>query len=129
MDSRIAAALARGGVIDITTIGRRTGEPRRIEIVFHNVGGRLFISGTPGRPRAWLANLAAHPDFTFHLKDGVRADLPAQARVVGDETERRQIMPAIARNWHRDDVDRMVAESPLVEVTIEGADPASARDS
>ena len=30
----IVAALARGGTIDITTSGRRTGRPRRIEIVF-----------------------------------------------------------------------------------------------
>jgi deazaflavin-dependent oxidoreductase (nitroreductase family) len=129
MDPRIAAVLERGGVIDITTTGRRSGAPRRIEIVFHNIGGRLYISGTPGRPRDWLANLAAHPDFTFHLKNGVRADLKARARVIGDEAERRQIIPAVARAWRRDDVERMVADSPLVEVTIEPSDRAAGPDS
>ena len=58
--------------IDITTNGRKTGQPHRIEIVFHNIGGRLYISGMPGFKRSYIANLAADPHFTFHLKDGVQ---------------------------------------------------------
>ncbi|MBV9577101.1 MAG: nitroreductase family deazaflavin-dependent oxidoreductase, partial [Chloroflexi bacterium] len=62
--------------IDITTIGRRSGQPRRIEIVFYRVGDDIYLSGIPGpKTRDWLANLAAHPDFTFHLKQAVVADL------------------------------------------------------
>ena len=49
MDDRTSRALGHGHVIDITTTGRRTGEPRRIEIVFHNFGGRLYIWGMPRR--------------------------------------------------------------------------------
>ncbi|MEO8744363.1 MAG: nitroreductase family deazaflavin-dependent oxidoreductase, partial [Candidatus Dormiibacterota bacterium] len=106
--------------IDITTTGRKTGEPRRIEIVFHNIGGRIFISGQPSpRKRKWLANLEAHPDFTFHLKGKVQADLQAKARVIDDVAERREILPDVARAWNRTDVDRMVRESPLIEVTLD----------
>ena len=43
MDPAIRQALSRGQVIDITTTGRRTGIPRRIEIVFHNIDGRIYI--------------------------------------------------------------------------------------
>jgi deazaflavin-dependent oxidoreductase (nitroreductase family) len=120
MDEAIRSALTRGHVIDITTTGRKSGEPRRIEIVFHNLGGRLYISGQP-RPeeRAWLANLKANPHFTFHLKGPVSADLPATARVIDDEKERREVLAQIARIWKRDDVDRMVRESPLIEVTFD----------
>ncbi len=118
MDERIEGALSRGGMIDITTTGRRTGEPRRIEIVFHNIGGRIYISGSPGRPRAWLANLEADPNFTFHLKNGVKADLPAKARIISDETERRQVLPPIARTWNNP-LEPMVQSSPLIEVTFE----------
>ena len=116
----IDAALERGHTIDITTKGRRTGRPRRLEIVFHNIGGRIYISGTPypGK-RKWLLNLEADPHFTFHLKGRTRADLPATARVIEDEAERREILPHIARIWKRDDVDRMVRYSPLIEVTFE----------
>lgn len=120
MDEAVRRALARGHVIDITTTGRQSGKPRRIEIVFHNLGGRLYISGQP-RPeeRAWLANLKANPHFTFHLKGPVSADLPATARIIDDEKERRDALAQIARIWKRDDVDRMVRESPLIEVTFD----------
>ena len=60
MDPRIHAALDRGQVIDLTTTGRRSGEPRTIEIVFHNIDGRIVISGMPSRrTRAWLHNVKA----------------------------------------------------------------------
>ncbi|HEY6471043.1 MAG TPA: nitroreductase/quinone reductase family protein [Candidatus Dormibacteraeota bacterium] len=120
LDASAREALARGGRIDITTTGRTTGQARRIEIVFHNVGGRLYISGMPGFKRSYIANLSANPHFTFHLKDGVTADLPATARIITDEAERREVMPHIARAWKRDDVDVMVADSPLFEVTLDG---------
>jgi deazaflavin-dependent oxidoreductase (nitroreductase family) len=121
LDQPIRDALARGGVIDITTIGRRTGQPHRIEIVFHNIGGRLYVSGMPGFKRSYIANLAADPHFTFHLKGAVRADLPATARIINDDAERREVLPHIARNWKRDDVETMIEQSPLFEVTIDGA--------
>jgi len=116
----IEAALERGHTIDITTKGRRSGQARRLEIVFHNIGGRIYISGTPypGK-RKWLLNLEADPHFTFHLKGRTRADLPAVARVIDDETERREVLPHIARAWKRNDLDRMVRYSPLIEVKFD----------
>lgn len=116
-DPRVAAALERGEVMDITTIGRRSGEPRRIELVYHNVDGRVVISGHPGRPRGWLANLKANPRFVFHLKRSVQADLPATARVITDRAERERILRPIARLW-RVDLGIMVASAPLVEVSF-----------
>lgn len=125
MDDSIRSALAHSGVIDITTTGRRTRQPRRIEIAYHVIAGRIYISGRPNpeRKRGWLANLEATPEFTFHLKRGVTADLPATARVITDETERRAILPDVARAWNRTDIEAMVADSPLIEVTIEGRQP------
>ena len=122
MDQTIRNAMARNGVIDITTTGRKTGRPRRIEIVYHVIGGRIYISGMPRaeRKRGWLWNLESEPKFTVHLKRGITADLPATARVSTDPAERRVVLEDVARNWRRTDVDFMVAHSPLVEVTIEG---------
>ena len=117
MDERVAEALAAGGVMDITTIGRRSGRPRRIELVFHNIDGRILISGRPGFPRSWIANLKANPRFTFHLKRGIQADLPATGRVITDREERERLIPAIAAGW-RYDPTLMIASSPLVEVTL-----------
>jgi deazaflavin-dependent oxidoreductase (nitroreductase family) len=123
LDDRVREALSRGHTIDITTTGRRTGEPRRIEIVFHNIEGRIFISGTPrNRTRAWIHNLESDPHLTFHLKGPVTADLPATARVITDEAERRRVSEWIATYaWKGQDVEAMVAASPLIEVTIEAA--------
>jgi deazaflavin-dependent oxidoreductase (nitroreductase family) len=116
---RIQNELEHGHTIDITTTGRRSGKPRRIEIVFHNIGGRIYISGIP-RPekRDWLVNLEANPAFTFHLKGRVSADLPAVARVIDDEAERREVLAGVARNWKRKDLEVMVRYSPLIEVTF-----------
>ncbi len=121
MDEQIRRALLTGHVIDITTTGRRSGTPRRIEIVFHNIGGRIYISGVPraDHTRAWLRNLADDPHLTFHLKGAVTADLPATARIVTDEQERRAILTEVAKTWGRHDVETMTKYSPLIEVTLE----------
>jgi len=54
----ITQVLSRGGVIDITTNGAKSGKPRRIEIVFHRIDGRMWISGMPSpRRRSWRSML------------------------------------------------------------------------
>ena len=123
MDDTIRRALAQGHRIDITTMGRRTGTPRRIELVFHNLDGRIVISGIPfpGRTRGWIYNLAADPRITVHLKGPIaHADLDGTARVITDPAERRALLSGVARNWARTDLDAMVADSPLIEVAIPG---------
>ncbi|MCO5221457.1 MAG: nitroreductase family deazaflavin-dependent oxidoreductase [Thermomicrobiales bacterium] len=51
----------------LTTIGRRTGEPHRIEIWFAVEDGVVYLlSG--GRDRAdWVRNLQANPDVSIEL--------------------------------------------------------------
>ena len=124
----VLRALRHGHTIDITTTGRRTGQPRRIEIVFFNIGGRIYITGLPNprHERAWLLNLEADPHMTFHLKRPVTADLAATARVIRDPDERRPILERVAQAWHRDP-EVMQAYSPLIEVSIPGFEvPAAA---
>jgi len=119
-DERIRQALSHDQtVIDMTTTGRASGKPRRLEIVLHNIDGRLYISGQP-RPerRQWLDNLAKDPHMTVHLKRGVHADLPATAREITDPKERRRVLEGVARHWKRNDVDIMVEQSPLIEVVL-----------
>ena len=118
MDERIRRALSRGHTIDLTTTGRRTGLPRRVELVFHAIDGGVYISGMPGFPRDWLANIRANGSVTFHLKGAVQADLPATARELTEPGERRRIMEQVARNWGRTDVDVMMTRSPLIQVTV-----------
>jgi deazaflavin-dependent oxidoreductase (nitroreductase family) len=120
MDEQIQHALEQGGVIDITTRGRHTGQPRRIEIRFHHIEGQVYITGRPPRPRAWYANLLAHPEFTFHLKEHLQADLPARATPILEQARRRAIIAAIHQKRGVDhDVEAWVAHSPLVAVEFQ----------
>jgi deazaflavin-dependent oxidoreductase (nitroreductase family) len=123
MEADTRAALERGLTCDITTLGRKSGRPRRIEIWYFLVDGRVYITGTPGR-RDWIANLRANPAMTFHVKERARADLAARATVIDEPAERRRVMGRIMRenNWFRSqqfNLDEWVAGSPLVAVDFE----------
>lgn len=124
MDPDIRAALHTSQVIDLTTTGRRSGQPRRIEIFLHAEDDRLFITGMPqaGRTRDWIHNVTDDPRVVVHLKQAVSADVPATARVVTDHAERLPFMEAAARRWGRTDVDEMVAHSPLIVLTVDQSD-------
>jgi deazaflavin-dependent oxidoreductase (nitroreductase family) len=124
-----ASSTIEDRTIDITTTGRRSGTPRRIEIVFYRFGDEIYLSGIPGpRKRDWLTNLAAHPAFTFHIKHGVVADLPARATVIDDPAERRRVLTVFVDEFNRRHgpdsewpevvLNEWVEGSPLVRVTF-----------
>jgi deazaflavin-dependent oxidoreductase (nitroreductase family) len=117
LDERIQRALESDRTIDITTTGRKSGKPQRIEIWRYRYDGRTFLSGSPGT-RAWYANLVANPEFTFHLKGSVEADLAAVARPITDEAERREVIEGILEDLGRGsgNLEEWVARSPLAEV-------------
>lgn len=123
MDEKIEQALATERTIDITTTGRKTGQPRRIEIWFHNLDGAIYITGRPGRQRHWYANMVANPDFTFHLKQSVQADIPATATPIEGEADRRAVLSRILKKIDVEpgELDEWVQNSPLVEVTLRPA--------
>ncbi len=115
------AALSHSQVIDLTTTGRRSGQPRRIEIFLHHDDDQLYITGMPraDRTRDWIHNIAADPHVVVHLKQSVVADVAATARVVTDPEERRPYIEAAARRWRRTDVPEMLQYSPLIVLTVD----------
>jgi deazaflavin-dependent oxidoreductase (nitroreductase family) len=120
MDETLKHALETDRLIDMTTIGRKSGKPHRIEIAFHNVGGEIYISGLPGK-RDWYANLVKNPKFTFHLKQSAHADIPATATPITDEETRRQVLTKVVAKWNRQSqLDEFMKRSPLVQVQLEG---------
>lgn len=113
--------------IDITTTGRRSGQPRRLEIVFYRLEDAIYLTGIPApQPRSWLLNLVAEPRFTFHLKHGVVADLPAQATVITEPAQRRRLLAEVVEQfnarqgpdspWPTAVLEEWVADSPLARV-------------
>jgi len=123
VDAAVRTALGVDGTIDITTVGARSGLPRRSEIWFLQFEGRTFITGTPGA-RNWYSNLLAHDRLTFHLKESTEADLPARAVPIVDEPTRRWVFsrPHRWNDWYLSEAsfDDLVSSSPLVEVFFDG---------
>jgi len=124
-------ALAEDQVIDIVTRGAKSGEPRTTEIWFVRVGDGIYITGTPAgdgttgarRRRDWLANLTAHPELEFVLKESVQERLPALATVITDPDERTRVLSAPETAYYREttgSLDRLVDEAPLVRITFTG---------
>jgi len=114
------ASTAWQRTVDITTTGAKTGRPRRIEIWFHRVHGRWYLSSAPAR-RAWYRNLRVNPRFTFHLKHGLRADLAATARPVEDPEERRRIFHYIVDDLNQPHNPGQVRQPQHVEDWIDGS--------
>lgn len=120
MDDAVRSALAVDEVIDITTIGRISGQPRRIEIWFHVIDEAVYLSSMPGQ-RYWNTNLLANPLFTFHFKQSFVRDVAARATPMTNPATKRDVFTkmkdAESRMAHMD-VDLWVAESPLMLVEL-----------
>ncbi len=109
-------ALASTQTIDLTTFGKRSGLPRRIEIWWFNVDGRFFITGTPGK-RDWLANILADPRVIIHVNG---LEIEATASLVADEDSRIQVLAHPSTRWYstQAELDELVRSSPMVEVHL-----------
>lgn len=68
----------------VTTTGRRTGRPHRIEIWFARHGSTLFVLAGGGRRSDWVANLVVTPTVTVEVGEH-RSN--ATARIVSDPDE------------------------------------------
>jgi hypothetical protein len=124
MDATVRDFLDSGGIVDITTTGRSTGLPRRIEIRLHNIDGEIFITAAPGK-RSWYANMMSNPRFTIHIKGepgfrGLDMNVMAMAHDVSDSDIRNDVIPRMVAkaNLPGDPGDR-IKSSVLVRADID----------
>jgi deazaflavin-dependent oxidoreductase (nitroreductase family) len=112
------AQLASHLTIDLTTVGRRSGAPSRIEIWWFHVDGRFVITGTPGR-RDWYANVLANPEVVIHVAGW---DLPATARPIRDPEIRAGVFDFPSTRWYSTQAQRqrLIDEAPMIEIVFEG---------
>ena len=118
------------GTCDLSTVGRRSGHSRRVEIWYVIVDGRIVVTGTPGA-RGWLANLRERPAAVLHLRDPGR-DAAVTAEEVTDEAARRRVAAEAwrLRPWYAEQpysLEDWVAGSPMVKLTLTVSDPRGAR--
>jgi deazaflavin-dependent oxidoreductase (nitroreductase family) len=88
----------------LTTNGRRTGQPHRIEIWFAAQGGRMYLLAG-GRERSdWVRNLQADAQVTVELGDETRT---GAARILdaGTDEDRRARELLVAKYREGDNLD------------------------
>ena len=115
-----AAELPLTGTCDLSTVGRRSGQLRRVEIWYVIVDQQIVLTGTPGA-RHWLANLREHPEAVLHLRDPDR-DLAVTAQEVTDAAVRRRVAVEAWRlqPWYAEQpysIEQWVTASPMVTLT------------
>jgi F420H(2)-dependent quinone reductase len=106
--------LAATRTIDLTTIGKRTGEHRTVEIWWFHVDGRFIITGTPGR-RDWVANVRADNSVLIATSFG---EYRGNAVEISDPTFRRRVFTDPMTSWYKtqEELDHLVATAPMVEI-------------
>jgi deazaflavin-dependent oxidoreductase (nitroreductase family) len=70
----------------VTTTGRRTGIPRRIEIWFAMDDGTIYLLSGGGDRSDWVRNMIHTPDVTVRIGDQT---FGGRARIVSDPSEDR----------------------------------------
>lgn len=108
--------LASTTTVDLTTIGRSSGEPRTVEIWWFLVDERFIITGTPGR-RDWLANIRNDPDVVISVGG---AEYRGSASEIVDPVFKRRVFTDPRIGWYRTqaDLDGLVESAPMIEVHL-----------
>lgn len=116
LDTHTFEALTRTRTIDLTTYGRRSGKPTRIEIWWFHVQDRFVITGTPG-PRDWYANVLANPAVVIHTNDH---DYRGLAVPITDPTFREAVFTDPQISWYstQAQLDDLVARAPMIEIRL-----------
>lgn len=92
---KLGGKFLRGAAVGIlTTIGRKTGEPRESPLLFLREGNRvILVASSGGRDKhpMWYLNLKSNPKVTFQIKDEVLALKARDAT----ESERSEYWPKL----------------------------------
>ncbi len=59
--------LAEEPYLYLTTVGRKTGLPREIEIWFMRLGGRFYLIAEKRERAGWVQNILGNPQVTFRV--------------------------------------------------------------
>jgi deazaflavin-dependent oxidoreductase (nitroreductase family) len=98
-----AASLADLDYCYLTTTGRHTGRPHRIEIWFALADGLVYLLSGGGDRSDWVRNLTISPDVVIELGDERRT---RRARIVTDpdedEAARRLLVEKYAPRYRGD---------------------------
>ena len=87
---------------DITTTGRRSAQPQRIEIAFYRFADSIYLSGIPGpRPAGVVAEPCRRAALRLSPQAAPRRRPPAMATVIADPAERRRILSQFTEEFNQ----------------------------
>ncbi|CAN5330609.1 hypothetical protein BH11ACT4_BH11ACT4_12760 [soil metagenome] len=134
MDAAVAQALAltpassaADRAVEITTMGRVSGLPRRLDIRLYRVADKNYLCESPGRDPAWYEDVVEHPHFTLHLRNGVVADIRAKAVPITEEAERARVLEAIVADLNQPSNPCGIIQPTALDAWLEGSVLAEVR--
>ena len=117
---RLGRTIVGMPTLELTTIGRKSGEPRKVMLTAPVIDGEMIVivasrGGDPTHP-AWFLNLRDHPDVEVALQSGPKQ--PMAARVATVE-ERAALWPRVvaAYDGYAGYQRKTTREIPLVLLT------------
>jgi hypothetical protein len=93
---QVLEAAAREREVELTTYGRRTGNPHRTVIWISGDGRRLFVRSGGGLGRDWPRNLLARDRAVLHVGG---LDVPVRASHVADPDAARSVTELVIRKY------------------------------
>lgn len=85
-------------VLLLTTVGRKSGEPRTMPLIHRTDGDRWVVVASKGgwsHDPLWFQNLQANPDATIQVRD---EEIPVRASVASGE-ERARLWSLMSEVW------------------------------
>ena len=76
-------------VADLTTIGRKSGKPRTVELRFLYFNGNFYATSSKVECKHWCQNMIKNPAVEINAKG---EQLPCTARQITDDDLRKRIL-------------------------------------
>jgi len=76
-------------VADLTTIGRKSGKPRTVELRFLYLNGNFYATSSKVEGKHWCQNMIKNPAVEINAKG---EQLPCMARQITDDELRKRIL-------------------------------------
>ena len=95
-DQKLLQTAATEKEVELTTFGRKSGQPSRRIIWISVIGDKVYIRSGLGLTRDWPKNLVADPRAILHIAG---QDVPVQARHVTDPAEARAMHAPVKKKY------------------------------
>ena len=91
--------LAEEQYLYLTTVGRKTGLPREIEIWFTHLGGRFYLIAEKRERASWIQNILGNPQVTFRVGEQEFSGVGRMVDGVSEDELRRRVSERFDRKY------------------------------